>query len=212
MLKGSGGLPACDEIRLGLGRPTCSREQAQKVPGGNRWRAQDSCGWRQNEINSCQGPAVASKLLRRQRYETPLAGTVGSLMDALSEAVEDDVAPTKLRSAPYLGRIETRRERHNDRPRRKFDEADARRGFSGREQAKTAQFDPCQPRPEFAAAGQHEIDARPNEVRLVIARIRERGGAYSRSSWFALPNEDAKLACRHFEPFQLRGWAGARYA
>jgi hypothetical protein len=68
---------------------------------------------------------------------------------------------------------------YKDRPRRRIDKGDPGNIFPSANQAQPAQVDPRQPRLEFTAAGQQEVDARPDDAGLVLSGIGECGRATS---------------------------------
>jgi len=70
----------------------------------------------------------------------------------------------------------TRRERNKNRLRRNLNKGDVRDGFPAANEAQEAQVDPRQPPVEISAAGQHKIDARPDDTRLVVTGIGKCGG------------------------------------
>jgi hypothetical protein len=97
-------------------------------------------------------------------------------MNALARAEEYHVARTELHSPPNLRRLATCRERDKGRLRRNPNKGDVRDVFPDANEAQEAQVDPRQPPVEISAAGQHKIDARPYDTRLVVTGIGECGG------------------------------------
>ncbi len=90
-----------DEFRFGFRKVAGLPEQALK-PCCFRARGTEYpvCRWGRDRPSG-QCLAATGELLRRQRYQTPLALAAGALMHALAAAVKDHVAASQSKSTEY---------------------------------------------------------------------------------------------------------------
>src|SRR6266851_4522337 len=143
-------------------------------------RSQRPAGRRRSYLQSSQGLAAGDELLGRQRYQAPLAFSIGPLMHSLTAAVKHDVAALQSKSTICEGRTRARWKRNKHPRRRQREKANARQIFAATKHPETAQVQPRQPRLEISAAGDDEIDTRVSNTGLVVVRIGKRGCAVLR--------------------------------
>jgi hypothetical protein len=73
LLEGAGDLTVCSNFRLCLGKAAGSCVQTLQVCNGRRRRSQDLTGKRREEIPPGKRLGVSDEVVRRQRYESPVA-------------------------------------------------------------------------------------------------------------------------------------------
>src|ERR1700690_3460677 len=109
-------------------------------------RSQHPADRRRSYLRSGEGLTAGGELFGRQRYEAPLAFSVGTQMHSLAAAVEYEVAIPHLQSAVFYRRTFARRKRNKYTRRQQRDISDARQIFAATKHMETTQVQARQTR------------------------------------------------------------------